>query len=400
MSSNSFEDRFGRLPKPSTQLTSLGRDPDKQHGFVNTPIYRGSTVLFPTLEALTEYKQEYTYGRRGTPTTQQLEGAISRLENGHRTFLTPSGYAAVTSAILAFASAGDHILVVDSVYQPARRFCDTVLARLGVETTYYNPLISAAIDALIRPNTRLIFAESPGSNTFEVQDIPAIAAVARASGVWLMMDNTWATPLYFKPLDHGVDVSIQSGTKYLTGHADTMLGLITTSDRATPIMSAFYDHFGLCASPEDCFLALRGMRTMGVRLERHSSSGLEVARWLSQRPEVAQVLHPAMPGDPGYELWRRDFKGASGLFAVVLHPITRTALSAMLDGLTLFGMGYSWGGYESLVVPFNPLTSRTATDWPYEGPALRLHIGLEDVDDLIADFEAGFARIAPAQSPV
>lgn len=397
MSSNSFEDRFGRPPKPPTQLTSLGRNPDKQHGFVNTPIYRGSTVLFPTLEALTEYKQEYTYGRRGTPTTQQLESAISTLENGHRTFLTPSGYAAVTSAILAFASPGDHILVVDSVYQPARRFCDTVLARLGVETTYYDPLVGGAIDTLIRPNTRLIFAESPGSNTFEVQDIPAIAAVARASGVWLMMDNTWATPLYFRPLDHGVDVSIQSGTKYLTGHADTMLGLITTSERATPIMSAFYDHFGLCASPEDCFLALRGMRTMGVRLERHWSSGLEVAGWLWQRPEVAQVLHPAMPGDKGYDLWRRDFKGASGLFAIVLQPVSRSALAAMLDGLSLFGMGYSWGGYESLVVPFNPRTSRTATLWPDEGPALRIHIGLEDVADLTADLEAGFKRLTTAE---
>ncbi len=393
MTANSFKDRFGRNPKPATQLANLGRNPDKHYGFVNTPIYRGSTVLFPTLQALTEYKQEFTYGRRGTPTTRELEEAIAALENGHRTFLTPSGYAAVTSAILAFSSPGDHVLVVDSVYQPVRRFCDTVLARLGVETTYYDPLVGAGIGALIRPNTRVIFAESPGSNTFEMQDIPAIAAAARTHGVWVLMDNTWATPLYFRPLDHGVDVSIQAGTKYLTGHADTMLGLITTSERATPVMQAFYDNFGLCASPEDCFLALRGMRTMGVRLERHRQSGLEVAAWLAERPEVALVLHPSLPGHPGHDLWRRDFAGASGLFGIVLNPVSRASLANMLDQMTLFGMGYSWGGYESLVVPYSCNARLYPPAWTEHGATLRLHIGLEDTGDLIADLEAGLSRL-------
>ncbi len=396
MSIKSFKDRIGREPAPATQLANLGRHPERQHGFVNTPIYRGSTVLFPTLEAITEYKQEFTYGRRGTPTTREVEEAVAALENGRRTFLTPSGYAAVTSAILAFSSPGDHILVVDSVYNPARRFCDAVLARLGVETTYYDPLIGAGIGALIRPNTRLIFTESPGSNTFEMQDIPAIVAAARAHGVFVLMDNTWATPLFFRPLDHGVDVSIQSGTKYLTGHADTMLGLITTNDRATSMMEAFYDNFGLCASPEDCFLALRGMRTMGVRLERHWQSGLTVAEWLSQRPEVARVLHPALPGADGHDLWRRDYTGASGLFGVVLKPVSRAALAKMLDHLTLFGMGYSWGGYESLVVPFNCTARKYPPSWSGDSPALRLHVGLEDTGDLIADLEAGLARLNAA----
>ncbi|MDX2265583.1 MAG: cystathionine beta-lyase [Hyphomicrobiales bacterium] len=392
--SDAFERRFGRKPGPATRLSALGREPRAQHGFVNTPIYRGSTVLFPTLDALTAYSAEYTYGRRGTPTTRALEEAIAALENGAKTFLAPSGLAAVAAALTAFASPGDHILVADAVYHPTRRFCDTTLKRLGVETEYYDPRHSADAAARVRANTRLIFAESPGSNTFEVQDLPALAAIARSAGLWLMADNTWASPLYCRPLDLGADVSIQSATKYITGHSDVMLGAVTVNDRAAPVMRVYHETAGLCASPEDCFLAARGLRTLSARLERHWRSGLAVAEWLRTRPEILRVLHPALPDDPGHALWRRDFTGASGLFGVVLRPAPHEALAAMLDGLTLFGMGYSWGGFESLAVPFDPRSCRTATPWMEDGWVLRLHIGLEEPEDLIADLEAGLDRFS------
>jgi cystathionine beta-lyase len=395
MSSGSFEKRLGRKPNAATQLANLGRDPERQHGFVNPAVQRGSTVLFPTLQALIDYKQEFTYGRRGTPTTRQLEAAIQALESGERTYLTPSGYSAVTSALMAFTSPGDHILVVDSVYWPVRRFCDVVLKRFGVAVTYYDPLIGADIAALVRPETKAILAESPGSNTFEVQDISAMAAAAHTRGLWLMMDNTWASPLYFQPLKHGVDVSIQSATKYVTGHADTMLGLITVNTRAQPLMETYYENSGLCVAPEDCFLALRGLRTLDVRLERHGRSALRVAEWLAGRPEVAHVAYPVLERDKGHALWQRYFSGASGLFAVALKPAPRERLAAMLDGLTLFGLGYSWGGYESLVVPFQCGDREHAPEWTNGAVLLRFHIGLEDPDDLIADLAAGFERLNP-----
>lgn len=382
--------------RPATDLVHHGRDPFAQHGFVNTPAYRGSTVLFPSVAALKAYDAPFTYGRRGTPTTVALERAIAHAEGGAGTVLASSGYNAVTTAILAFAQAGDHILMVDSVYQPTRRFCDVMLTRLGVETEYYDPLIGAGIARLLRPNTRLVFTESPGSQTFEVQDIPAIAAVTRDKGVWLLMDNTWASPLLFKPFAHGVDVSIQAATKYIVGHADAMLGAVTFTEKARPHVVRAREVLGVSAGSEEAWLALRGMRTLAVRLERHQRSALEVARWLATRPEVSRVLYPALESDPGHALWRRDFLGASGLFAVVLNPASDTAVAAMLDGLRLFGMGYSWGGYESLVVPFDARPYRTATRWAPEGPALRLHIGLEDPADLIADLDAGFARLAAA----
>jgi cystathionine beta-lyase len=395
-----FQRLHGRPPRPATALAHSGRRPEEQHGFVNPPVQRGSTVLFPTLDALLAYDQDYTYGRRGTPTSRRLEEAICAMEGGARTFLLPSGYAAITAAMLAFVSAGDHVLVTDSVYHPARRFCDHTLARFGVETTYYDPCIGAGIAALMRPNTRLILTETPGSLTFEMQDIVAIAAVARSRGAWVMTDNTWATPLYFRPLDHGADISIQSGTKYVTGHADTLIGFITVNERALAPMKALYETLGVCVAPEDCFMALRGLRTLAVRLERHWASGLTIARWLAERPDVARVLHPALPGAPGHDLWLRDFTGASGLFSVVLKPYPRTALAAMLDGLTLFGMGYSWGGFESLVVPFEPDAVRSATRFEAGGPCLRLHIGLEDPDDLITDLAAGFERLDAAGGKV
>ena len=380
----------------ATAAVHLGRHPASQHGFVNPPVYRGSTVLFPTLAALHARTQPYTYGRRATPTTRALTDAIASLEGGALTVLTSSGLQAVTSALLAFVKSGDSILMVDSVYQPTRKFCDTALAAMGVETIYYDPLVGAGIADLIRPNTRLVFTESPGSQTFEMQDIPAIAAVTRERGLWLLMDNTWASPRYFKPFAHGVDVSIQALTKYVVGHADAMLGAITGTARAAPHLDRIKEALGLSAGSEETYLALRGLRTLDVRLERHQASGLEVGRWLQARPEVARVIHPALEGDAGYSIWKRDWLGASGLFAFTLKPVSETALAAFLDHLELFGMGYSWGGFESLIIPFDPRSYRTATAWTEPGPALRVHIGLESVDDLKRDLAAGFARLNAA----
>jgi cysteine-S-conjugate beta-lyase len=377
----------------ATRLVHAGREPARQHGFVNTPIYRGSTVLFPTVAALEANDQAFTYGRSGTPTVRALEEAIAELEGGHRTLLTPSGLSAIATALIAFVAAGDEVLVVDSIYRPARRFCDHVLSRLGVKITYYDPLIGGRIERLITKQTKVVFTESPGSQSFEVQDIPAIAAAAHAAGAVVILDNTWATPLYFKSFAHGADVSIQAATKYIVGHADAMLGAITATEQASRAVERAHEDLGLCPGPEDVYLGLRGLRSLGVRLERHQKSALELARWLAGRPEVARVLHPVLPDDPGHALWKRDFTGASGLFSIVLKPVPREKLAAMLDGLSLFGMGYSWGGFESLILPFDPSAYRTATKWTAEGPALRLHVGLEDVEDLKADLEAGFTRL-------
>jgi cystathionine beta-lyase len=386
---------LGPSRRAATGIVHDGRDPKSQHGFVNPPVYRGSTVIFPTLAALEAYdSHRFKYGRHGTPTTVALEEALSALEGGHETVLTASGYQAVTTAILAFVSAGKHILVADSVYQPTRAFCNAMLSNLGVTTTYYDPLIGAGIADLIQDNTALVFTESPGSLTFEMQDIGAIAAAAAKRGVPVITDNTWATGLYFKPFEHGVSVSISACTKYIVGHADAMLGAITSADAASAAkIKKAKVVLGVCPGTEETFLGLRGLRTLDVRLERHYKSGLEVASWLASRPEVARVLHPALPSDPGHALWKRDFKGASGLFSVILKPCSKTALAAMLDGMELFGMGYSWGGFESLIIPFDPTNYRTATKWKAEGQALRLHVGLEDTRDLIADLEAGLARL-------
>jgi len=377
----------------STRLVHSGRDAEEQFGFVNPPVVRGSTVLFPDVASLISGDARYTYGRHGSPTIRLLEEAIAELEGGACTRLAPSGLAAISAALLAFVEAGDHILVTDSVYRPTRRFCDRVLKRLGVETEYFDPVIGDGIAALMRENTRLVFTESPGSQSFEMQDIPAIATAAHERGAWVLTDNTWATPLYFKPFDHGVDVSIQAATKYIVGHSDAMLGAMTANARAADRIAAIHTDLGLCPGPEDCYLGLRGMRTMGVRLERHQQAGLEIARWLAGRSEVSRVLHPGLPDHPGHDIWRRDYTGASGLFSVILHPASREAVAAMLDHLKLFGLGFSWGGFESLVVPFDPSNYRSATVWNPEGPALRVHIGLEDVDDLKRDLAAGFERL-------
>jgi cystathionine beta-lyase len=379
---------------PNTHLVSAGRHPDAQHGFVNTPVYHGSTVLYETADDLFANRIKYSYGRRGSPTIDALTEAMNELEGAAGTVILPSGLSAVTTALLAAVGAGDHLLVADSVYHPNRHFCDTTLRRFGVETTYYDPLIGAGIADLFRPNTKAVFTESPGSQTFEMQDLPAIANIAHAKGALVLMDNTWATPLFFKPLDYGADLSIQAGTKYISGHADVLIGTISANEAAWPRLRDTHGNLGLSTGPDDIFLALRGLRTMGVRLARHHQSGLAVARWLEQRPEVARVLHPALESDPGHAIWKRDFKGASGLFSVELKPVSDAAVRAFLDGSVLFGMGYSWGGFESLIVPFE--TRGRSMPSTLEGPAFRLHVGLEDVEDLTADLEAGFAAMARA----
>jgi cystathionine beta-lyase len=377
-----------------TQLVLGGRNPEEQFGFINTPVYRGSTVLYPDTATYAERRARYTYGTSGTPTTEALETAWNGLTGAAGTVLVPSGLAAVTVALMSCLKAGDHLLVPDSVYQPTRIFCDGVLTRMGVTTTYYDPTVGADIAALMRRNTTAVFTEAPGSQTFEMQDIPAIVAASHARGALVLMDNTWATPLFFSAHAHGVDIAIDAGTKYLGGHSDLLLGLASANAGAWPELRATFDAFSVCAGPEDVFLALRGLRTLDLRLREAQRQALHLARWLEARPEVLRVLYPALESDPGHAIWKRDFTGASGLFSIVLKPAPQRAVSAMIDGLALFGIGSSWGGYESLVSPFT--AQRTATKWEPGGPTVRLHIGLEDIEDLKADLDAGFARLRAA----
>jgi cysteine-S-conjugate beta-lyase len=389
--------------KEDTKIVVAGRDPHGNHGIVNPPVYHASTILFPTMAAYEAIgprrdsgERVVSYGRRGTPTTFALEDVVAEIEGGAGCALFPSGLAAIVSTLMAFVKTGDHVLCVDTVYGPARRTCDQVLKKFGVETTYYDPLIGGGIRELIRPNTRIVYVESPGTQTFEVQDIPAIAAEAKRKGIPVIMDNTWASPLYFKPFEHGVDVSIQAATKYIVGHSDAMLGTVTATKEYLDRVKAGHGDLGQAAAPDDCYLAQRGMRTLHVRLKQHWATGLKLAEWLQSRPEVIRVIHPALPDDPGYKLWKRDFLGASGLFGVVLRPVAKAGIAAMLDGLKLYGMGASWGGYESLILPTHPETNRTATKWAPGGPTLRIHAGLEDVDDLIEDLKEGFDRMRRA----
>jgi cysteine-S-conjugate beta-lyase len=386
--------------KLDTLLAHAGRDPEKNFGVVNPPVYHASTILHRTVAeheaaARNRYNQ-VTYGRHGTPTTFALEEAVAMVEGGHRAVAFCSGAAACFASILAFVKAGDHILVVDSVYGPVRNFCNAFLKRFGVETTFYDPLIGAGIAALMRPNTVLVYLESPGSLTFEVQDVPAIVKAAKARGMKTLLDNTWAAPLFFKPLAFGIDVDIISATKYIVGHSDAMMGIAVCAEESfLPVRTAATEA-GNHAAPDDCYLALRGFRSAGVRMRQHEGQGLALARFLANRPEVERVMHPGMPGDPGHELWRRDFTGASGLFGAVLkRGIAKKAVDAMLDGLELFGMGAPWGGFESLVLPTYPERLRTAVRWD-TGPCLRFHAGLEDLDDLIVDLERGFERLKAA----
>jgi len=382
--------------RKDTLLTHLGRHPEAHHGAVNPPVYHASTILSANM-AEWEAKRApglrfdvVRYGLLGTPTTFALEEAVAAIEGGYRAMLMSSGLAAVTAPLQACLKCGDHVLMVDSVYGPARNFCEKVLTRCGVATTYYDPLIGEGIARLMRPNTKVVYVESPGSLTFEVQDVPAIAAAAHEAGAKVLMDNTWASPWLFPSFARGVDVSTHAATKYIVGHSDVMLGaVITTEEMYLPVRTMAAD-LGHCAGPDDAYYALRGLRTLSVRLERHQKNALVVARWLQTRPEVARVLYPALPEDPGHVLWKRDFLGASGLFGVVLKPAPKQAVYALIDALDLFGIGASWGGFESLIQPTTPARIRSATRWASEGPSLRLHIGLEDPQDLIEDLERGF----------
>jgi len=388
-----------RPVKPATRLVTGGRDPFAHHGYVNPPVYHASTLLHRSAEDYLAHRGRYQYGRKLTPTSEALAHAIAELEGPlcAGVALLPSGLAAAALALSSVLHAGDHVLVSDSVYEPTRKFCDGILRRNGVTTTYYDPLIGAGIAALMRPNTRAVYLESPGSLSFEVQDVPAIAAAAHAGGALVLMDNTWASPLYFRPLDKGVDLAIQSGSKYIGGHADLMLGTVSASEAAWPRLIGTVYAMGLCVGPDDMYFGLRGLRTLGVRLAQHYAAGLKVARWLEARPEVLRVLHPALESHPGHALWKRDYTGASGLFSIVLKPVPQAAVYVFIDELTLFGIGASWGGYESLVIPFDCIGVRTATRWSPGGPTVRFHIGLEDTDDLIGDLERGFAALAAAR---
>jgi cystathionine beta-lyase len=388
-----------RRYRKATDVVQLGRDPRKYLGAVNTPVFRATTILFPTVADLEDAARgEYaglTYGLHGLPTVADFQSAMAALEGGFAALAVPSGLTATTLPFLALAKPGDHVLVTDVVYGPTRRFCENHLKRLGVDVSYYDPLAGAAIERDFRPNTRIVFAESPGSLTFEVQDVPAIAAIAHARGALLILDNTWATPLGFRAFDHGVDVAVHAATKYIGGHSDVLLGAIVANKATHAPLHRIWTDMGIAASTDDCFLGLRGMRTLATRLAQHQTSALKIASWLRTRSEVVEVLYPALPGARGHELWKRDFSAASGLFGVVLRPVARERIAAMLNGMRLFGMGWSWGGFESLIIPTYPERIRSATTWHAEGPCLRLHIGLEDADDLIADLADGFARLCP-----
>ena len=386
--------------KEDTKIIHGGGHTGVEHGVVNTPVYHASTIVFPdtdTMEkavdgALVKKKRVLFYGRKGSPTSWTLEEAITGLEQGFDTVLAPSGLAAVTTSLMAFLSAGDHLLMVDSVYEPTRNFCHGILVRFGIETTYYDPLIGAGIADLMQPNTRVVFMESPGSHTFEVQDLPAIADAAHAGGAIVLIDNTWASPLFHKPLTLGADVSIQACTKYIVGHSDALVGSMTSVEEHFSRLYTARQQVGMAVSPDDAYLATRGLRTLGVRLREHERNTMTVVRWLQARPEVKRVLYPPVPEDPGHELWKRDFTGGSGLFGVVFKDTSKEAVFAMINGMKLFPLGYSWGGFESLMCPSSPNRVRTVTEWSEPEPGVRLHIGLEDSDDLIADLDAGLDR--------
>jgi len=385
-----------------TKLTLLGREHSEHFGCgfpsVSPPVHRASTLLFPNLEAFDQGEQGTyslpTYGRFGNPTQWALENALCELNNADKVFLFSSGLSAITNSLLGLLEQGAHALISDSVYGPTRKFCDYELKRYGVEITYYDPRIGANIKDLFRPDTKLVYLESPGSLTFEVQDISAIAQAAHDIGAVVVSDDTWGTPLFLQPHEHGIDVSIQAVTKYISGHSDLLMGAVSVKNTAAEqIMERLVRHTGDCVTADNCYLALRGLRTLAVRMQHHQKTALEVAHWLQNRPEVLRVLHPAMDSHPDHQLWQKHFTGASGVFSVEIKPCSKNALAAMLDHLELLGLGFSWGGFESLIIPFRPALLRTATSWAKDSLALRLNIGLEHADDLIADLEAGFRRM-------
>jgi len=384
--------------KKDTLIASTGRNKKYTHGAVNTPVYHASTLLFKTVKEMKEaytnlHKGGLSYGRRGNPTTYALSDAMCELEGADGCFLYPSGLAAITGAILSFAETGDHILMADGVYEPTRNLAHKILKKMGITTTFYDPMIGEEINDLIQENTRIIFVESPCSVTMEVQDIPTIAKIAHERDVLVMMDNTWGTPLHFKPFDNGVDFSIHAGTKYIVGHSDALLGTVSTHSAHVEQLCNMSYQMGYCLSPDDAFLALRGMRTLKIRLQQHEKNALKIAKWLEKRPEVDHIRHPAFESCPGHEFWKRDFTGANGLFSFVLKQGHEAATTAMMEGMKHFKMGFSWGGYESLILTYHGIHNyRTATSWEAKGPLVRLHVGLEDPDDLIADLENAFQR--------
>ncbi|MGJ8693164.1 MAG: cystathionine beta-lyase [Thalassotalea sp.] len=384
--------------RKDTKIVTAGRSSQWTKGVVNPPVQRASTVVFDSVADMkhagaNKTKQVLYYGRRGTTTAFAFCDAMVALEGGAGCALYPSGTAAITNAIISVVKTGDHILMIDNAYEPTRDFCDKILKKLGIETTYYDPLIGAGIETLIQPNTRLVFLESPGSLTMEVQDVPAIAKVAHQHNCIVMLDNTWGAAVNFQPFDYGVDISVQAATKYIVGHSDVMLGTATATEEYWPEVRENSYTMGQCTSPDDLYLALRGIRTLGVRMQQHEKNALKLAHWLAERDEVETVLHPALPSCPGHEFFKRDFTGANGLFSFVLKDQNFNT-RAMLDGMEHFKMGYSWGGFESLILAIaNVQSLRTVTKWQYQGPLIRLHVGLEDIDDLIEDLAAGFERL-------
>jgi cystathionine beta-lyase len=380
----------------NTRLARIGYEPSDYFGFVNPPVVHASTVLFPSARTMAERGQKYIYATHGTPTTEALCHAIDALEGSAGTVLVPSGQAAVALSLLAFLSAGDHVLITDSVYAPTRQLADTVLSRMGIEVEYYEPRIGAGIKRLLKSNSKVVFTESPASNTFEVQDIPAIARGAHTGNAVVMMDNTWATPLFFRPLDHGVDISIHAATKYPAGHSDLLLGTASANAATWPRLWAMFLALGIPAAPNDTYQVLRGLRTMGVRLAHHQKSAIEIASWLEHQPGIAGVRHPALPSHPDHAIWKRDFSGASGVFSIVLEGDPQA--HAFLDALTIFGLGFSWGGYGSLAMQVD-LADRTVAAGALKGALIRLQIGLEDIEDLKQDLVRGLRAATRAGQP-
>jgi cystathionine beta-lyase len=382
----------GDFTAPETILTHSGRASADNYGYVNMPVFRGSTVLFRTLDELEDYKAPIRYGRNDSPTTQALADLVSELEGAAGTVICPSGLSAVTTALLAALSAGDELLVTDSAYEPTRTFSTEGLSRFGITTRFYDPAIAGGIEAQITDRTRAIFVETPGSLTFEMQDLRAIVAAAKPRDITVIVDNSWASPLYHNPLALGADMVMHAGTKMFVGHSDVMIGTVSANEKLLPRLKRTHRILGVTASPDDAYLTLRGMRTLALRMKHHSAQSLAFATWLAEQPGVEQVYHPALPSDPGHTIWKRDFTGSGSLFAFRLKKKTRPSVAAMVNGFQLFGMGYSWGGYESLCLPFNPTNIRTAVPWTAEGQMFRAHIGLEQIDDLKADMAAALER--------